>query len=114
MTVPQNEIIQGESGQPNSRFQSRMQPAGRIGAQLDNEKPVSYSSRSRSRRSKSKDLPMSTYFPSGAGLAQNVKRLVVGAPGQPAGHLTSQVPQTPPPKRTQYSPQRITIAPPAN
>src|SRR5713101_1788404 len=91
MTVAQNEIIQGESGQPNSRFQSRMQPAGRIGAQLDNEKPVSYSSRSRSRRSKSKDLSMSTYFPSGAGLAQNRKWLVVDAAGKTVGHLESEV-----------------------
>src|SRR6266516_3936082 len=36
---------------------------------------------------------MSTYFPSGAGLAQNRKWLVVDAAGKTVGHLASEVAQ---------------------
>src|SRR5436309_12680473 len=58
---------------------------------LDNGLTVFYSNRSRFRRLKSKDLSMSTYFPSGAGLAQNRKWYVVDAAGKTVGHLASEV-----------------------
>lgn len=60
-------------------------------AELDNVEPVSYSSRSRFRRLKLKDLTMSTYFPSGKGLAENRKWHVVDAAGKTVGHLASEV-----------------------
>src|SRR3989441_6567919 len=52
---------------------------------------VFYSSRSRFRRLKQKDLTMSTYFPSGVGLAASRKWHVVDAAGQTVGHLASEV-----------------------
>src|SRR2546427_11388850 len=58
---------------------------------LDNCNTVSYSSRSRFRRLKQKDLTMSTYFPSGVGLAAARKWHVVDATGQTVGHLASEV-----------------------
>src|SRR6266545_154166 len=51
----------------------------------------SYSSRSRFRRLIQKDLSMSTYFPSGRGLAENRKWHVVDASGKTVGHLASEV-----------------------
>src|SRR5438034_2888004 len=60
---------------------------------LDNGLTVFYSNRSRFRRLKSKDLSMSTYFPSGAGLAQNRKWFVVDAAGKTVGQLASEVAQ---------------------
>src|SRR2546430_11595514 len=61
------------------------------GGALDNCNTVSYSSRSRFRRLKQKDLSMSTYFPSGVGLAAARKWHVVDAAGQTVGHLASEV-----------------------
>jgi len=58
---------------------------------LDNGSSVSYSSRSRFSRFLEKDLSMSTYFPSGNGLAQNRKWHVVDASGKTVGHLASEV-----------------------
>jgi large subunit ribosomal protein L13 len=58
---------------------------------LDNGSSVSYSTRSRFTRFLEKDLSMSTYFPSGNGLAQNRKWHVVDASGKTVGHLASEV-----------------------
>jgi large subunit ribosomal protein L13 len=58
---------------------------------LDIGKIGSYSSRSRFTRFLEKDLSMSTYFPSGNGLAENRKWHVVDADGKTVGHLASEV-----------------------
>jgi large subunit ribosomal protein L13 len=58
---------------------------------LDIAVPVSYSNRSRFARFLEKDLSMSTYFPSGNGLAENRKWHVVDADGKTVGHLASEV-----------------------
>src|ERR1043165_2027786 len=60
---------------------------------LDIAQSRSYSSRSPFGHLKSKDLSMSTYFPSGAGLAQNRKWFVVDAAGKTVGQLASEVAQ---------------------
>jgi large subunit ribosomal protein L13 len=58
---------------------------------LDIGKIGSYSSRSRFTRFLEKELSMSTYFPSGSGLAENRKWRVVDADGKTVGHLASEV-----------------------
>src|SRR5437588_4628452 len=51
-----------------------------------------YSNRSRFRRFIQRELSMSTYFPSGKGLAGNRKWYVVDASGQTVGRLATEVP----------------------
>jgi large subunit ribosomal protein L13 len=66
-------------------------PANSQPSALDIGKTRSYSNRSRFTRFLEKDLSMSTYFPSGNGLAENRKWHVVDADGKTVGHLASEV-----------------------
>src|SRR4051812_2755513 len=54
-------------------------------------RPFRYSTRSRFRRSNQRELSMSTYFPSGTGLAENRKWHVVDAAGQTVGRLATEI-----------------------
>ena len=82
---------------PAASFKSEAKRAQTVqnsdGTALDNALTVFYSSRSPFGHSKQKDLSMSTYFPSGAGLAQNRKWFVVDAAGKTVGQLASEVAQ---------------------
>jgi large subunit ribosomal protein L13 len=50
-----------------------------------------YSCRSRFRRLEQREIPMSTYFPSGLGLAQKRKWYIVDAAGKTVGRLATEV-----------------------
>src|SRR2546423_9195947 len=58
---------------------------------LTSFRPFRYSSRSRFRRLHHRELSMSTYFPSGVGLAENRKWYVVDAAGQTVGRLATEI-----------------------
>lgn len=83
-TIVAAATLKSEAGRLKSHANS--QPSA-----LDIGKIGSYSSRSRFTRFLEKDLSMSTYFPSGNGLAENRKWHVVDADGKTVGHLASEV-----------------------